>query len=327
MNYSFSLESVNMLTSGPNFIYKQSKGFWVSYFKYIAAAGFSAVELPFNPFSSDPMAFETGRCGIPCNAGAIASKYGSPSEFRDFLRDIGIEDISGIHVSANDAMLEAVAAGLEPTSYYGLFEDMLGQALSHCASLGAKVLVVSPSPELGWLTALLPQDNEEVFNNRTVSILSGLVQEAKKAGITVAVRSEFWSFYRGINIESLVHLVPGLTLCPDAAHIKITGRQSVTEVLESFGGNICCPRLTDTAFSDTAGNALRINAEIPVEGPQKVFCDLGDGEVDLLACARLIEASGYEGYTVVEQRKTLDPYRALLKLRWYLDHEISAKLR
>jgi inosose dehydratase len=324
MNYSFSLESVNMLSSGPNFIYKQSKGFWGNYFKYVAAAGFRAAELPFNPFSSDPMAFETGRCGIPCNAGAIASKYGSPAEFRGFLRDVGIDEISGVHVSANDAMLEAVAAGLEPATYYGLFEDMLEQALAHCATLGAKVLAVSPSPELGWLKALLPQDLEGAFNSRSVSALSALVQSAGKAGITVAARSEFWSFYRGQGIEALAQAVPGLALCPDTAHMKIAGL-NVTEALDAYGKKICCPRLTDTAFTDAANNAERINAEIPVEGPQKVFCDLGEGEVDLPACARLIEASGCEGYTVVEQRKTLDPYRALLKLRWYLDHEILVK--
>jgi len=325
MKFSFSLESVNMLTSGPNFIYKQSKGFWVNYFKYIAAAGFKAVELPFNPFSSDPMAFETGRCGIPCNATAINSKYGSPSEFRAFLKDVGIDDISSIHVNANNAMLEVVAAKLPAQNYYTLFEDMVQQAIEHCKSLDCRALIISPSPELGWIKALLPEDVDSRFEETTVEILRRQCGRADKEGIQIAVTSEFWSLFRGEGILRLADKVPGLKLCPDPAHIRIAGLNEV-DVLGSFGGNILCPRLTDTDFTDEYRNFERINAEIPVEGRQKVFSDLGDGNVDLLEFARTIKASGYNGYIVCEQRKTLDVYRGLLKLRWFLDHEIIKKM-
>lgn len=308
MKFSFSLESVNMLTSGPNFIFKQSKGFWVNYFKYIAAAGFKAIELPFNPFSSDPMAFETGRCGIPNNANAISSKYGSPAEFRAFLREIGIDEISSIHINANDAMLEG-------GDYYSRFEELCRSAAEHCRSLDCPSLVVSPSPELGWIKAKLGDEFEE----RTLGILSKLSGEA---GIEIAVRAEFWSFFRGWGITK----IPGVKICPDLAHMSIAGLD-VAEALRSYGGNILCPVLTDTAFTDEVGNFERVNAEIPVEGAQKVFSDLGDGKLPLLECAQIIKDSGYEGYVVCEQRKTLDVYRALLKLRWYLDHEITGKLR
>lgn len=326
MKYSFSLESVNMLTSGPNFIYKQSKGFWISYFKYISAAGFRAVELPFNPFSSDPMAFETGRCGIPCNANAISAKYGSPDEFLAFLRDAGIDGVSGIHINANDAMLELVAATLPPRNYYALFEAMAQGALAHCKSLECKALIVSPSPELGWLKAVLPGDAGGEFERRTTGMLKELCEAAAAYGVTVAVRAEFWSLFRGEGISRLAAGIPGLMICPDLAHMRISGL-SETDALRSYAGNILCPRLTDTSFVDEYKNFERINAEIPVDGPQKVFSDLGDGVVRLAECAQIIEDAGYTGYTVCEQRKTLDVYRGLLKLRWYLDHEITGKLR
>lgn len=325
MKYSFSLESVNMLTSGPNFIYKQSKSFWVNYFKYISAAGFRSVELPFNLFSSDPMAFETGRCGIPLSANAINSKYGSAGDFLCFLNELGIDEISSIHVNANDAMLELVAAKLQPADYYRLFAEMLQDSLEHCKSLNCKSLIISPSPELGWLKTIMPDDLDGKFERCTAYILNSFCHTAASYEISVAVRAEFWSLYRGNAIMELLNEVPGLLICPDFAHMHIAG-VSETEALAACAGKLLCPRLTDTSFTDEYNNFERINAEIPVDGPQKVFSDLGDGTVKLSECAQIIKDSGYDGYVVCEQRKTLDVYRGLLKLRWYLDHEISGRI-
>jgi len=324
MKFSFSLESVNMLTSGSNFIYKQSKGFWVNYFKYISAAGFRAIELPFNPFNSDPMAFETGRCGIPCNSTAIRSKYGSPEEFLAFLKGVGIDAISSVRIGANDAMLEVLAAQLPPEAYYHQFQDMHTQALDHCASLKCDTLVVSPSPELGWLKAVLADDLSGNFEARTLEILKNACEAATRKGITLALMAEYWSFFRGDKLAALVAQIPGAKIAPDLAHMHIANLP-VEETLRTYGAGIACPRLTDTAFTDSVGNFQRINAEIPVEGSQKVFADLGDGVVNLAECASIIEASGYTGYVVCEQKKTLDVYRGLLKLRWYLDHEIVGR--
>lgn len=314
MKYAFSLESVNMLTSGPNFIYKQSRAFWVNYFKYISVAGFRAIELPFNPFSSDPMAFETGRCGIPVNAGAINSKYGSPKEFREFLKGIGIEDICSIHVNANDAMLELVAAAREPEDYYTLLAQMLDEALAHAKSLDCPVLAVSPSPEIGWINRVFGADRTEEFAKKTEQILTDAVAKAKDMNIAVALRNEYWSVFRTSTTELAKKC--GAYVSTDPANAAIAGLDPAGEA-SAAGTLLCVPKATDTAFEDKFENYARINAELPVEGPQKVFADLGEGKVDLEAYCRAVEEAGYDGYMVCEQRKTLDVYRGLLKCGWF----------
>ena len=118
MKFACSLEMVNMLTSGPGAFTKQSKKFWMDYLKYIAAVGFRGIELPFNCFHSDAMAFEMGRSGIPCNADAIRTKYDSADGFLSFLKEIGIDEVTSVHINANDAMLELIAVEAEKETYY-----------------------------------------------------------------------------------------------------------------------------------------------------------------------------------------------------------------
>jgi inosose dehydratase len=326
LKFGCSLEMVNMLTSGPNFIYKQSKGFWVEFFKYVSAVGFKGIELPFNPYNSDPMAFETGRCGIPCNAVAVRSKYGSPEEFLAMLNEFGIEEVTSVHVNANDAMLEVIAAARKAEDYYGLFRDMCLQAIDHLISLKGKGLVISPTPEIGWLETMFGGDLDEEFTDKTVEILSEVVAEAEKKGVQVAFKTEYWSLFRGNKMAKLLERVSGSYLCPDLAHMQISG-DPTTIVVNAHKHQVAYMRVSDTGFEDAFNNWKKINAEIPVEGPQKVFCDLGEGKVDILSAVQVLKDSNYDGWIICEQKKTLDVYRGLLKMGWFVQHKIVEKLR
>ncbi len=323
MKFGCSLEMVNMMVSGPNFIYKQSKSFWVEYFKCVSAVGFKGVELPFNPLNSDPMAFETGRCGIPLSAFAIKAKYGSPEEFLGFLNQIRIEEVASIHMNANDVMLELVAAQRPMDDYFPILEQVGMEAVEHAASLKASGIVISPSPEIGWLNANLGENYEEVFTAKTIEVLKKITAAAKEKGITVALRSEYWSLFRGPKLGELVNEV-GCAMCPDLAHLQIAG-DPVIKVIEAHKGQIAFMHLTDTKFEDKFENYKKINAEIPVQGAQKVFSDLGEGIVDIPSSLKILKDSGYDGWVICEQRKTLEIYRGLLKMRWYVD-DIMSKL-
>ena len=325
MKFGLSLEMVNMLTSGPNFIYKQSKSFWVNYFKFIAAVGFRGIELPFNPFSSDPMAFETGRCGIPLSAFAVTAKYGSPEEFLGLIRDVGLEEVTGAHFNANDIVLEILASGRTMDDYFQLYEEAGHMAIDHLASLGGQGLVLSPSAELGWLERLTGGDLDGAFTDQTVDVITNLIAAAAKKKIKIALKTEYWSLFRGPKMSSLLKRIPGVRLCPDLAHLAIAG-DPVNAVVEAHKADIDFMRLSDTAFEDKAGNYRKINAEIPVEGPQKVFCDLGEGIVDLPHVCSILKNSGYQGWIICENKKTLDVYKGLLKLGWYVQHELVGKL-
>lgn len=303
----------------------QSKAFWVDLFKFVAAAGFRGIELPYNPFSSDPMAFEIGRCGVPVSKFAVNAKYGSPKEFMSFLNDVGIEEVTGVHINANDVMLEIVASGQPVSNYFTLFEKMGMEAIDFLVSLGSKGLVVSPTPEIGWLEKMVDGELDGEFTTKTIEVLRKLVSAGKEKGITVAVKNEYWSLMRGKKITQLLRQVEGALFSPDLAHIKITGDDPVV-VVNAHKNEIGYLRFSDTDFTDEVCNYKKVNAEIPVEGRQKVFCDLGDGNVDLLDVAKILKDDNYNGWVICESKKTLNVYRALLKMRWFVDHEVVGKL-
>lgn len=325
MNFGCSLETVNMLSSGPNFIYKQSKSFWTNYFKFIAAVGFKGVELPFNPFNSDPLAFEMGRCGIPLSAFAVKAKYGSPAEFLAFLRSVGIEQVTSVHMNANDVLLEILASGRSMDDYFPLFEQSGMEAIDHLVSLEGKGLVISPSAELGWLEKMIGTDLDGDFTDKTVEVLTKLIRAASLKGIQVALKTEYWSVFRGPKMAALLHRLPGAFLCPDLAHLAIAG-DPVNIVVDAHKDQVAFMRLSDTDFTDNFANFRKINAELPVEGPQKVFCDLGDGNVDLLGACKILKDNGYKGWIICENKKTLDVYKGLLKLGWFTEFELARKL-
>lgn len=325
MKFGCSLEMVNVLTSGPCAFTKQSKKFWVDYFKYIAAAGFRGMELPFNCFHSDAMAFETGRSGIPCNAQAIASKYGSPEQFLELLNEIGIEEVTSVHINANDAMLELAATEAPAEEYYRLLEKLCMEGVEHAASLRAGGIVVSPTPELGWVLHYF-KDSVEEFEEKTIACMEKLVQAGAEKGIRVALKNDFWSCFAGEKTAGLLERVKDAAFAPDLAHLYISG-QPVEETLKLHCKRLAYVRMSDTSFLDTVGNYKRINAELPVEGSQKIFSDCGEGKVDIAGAMNCLKENGYDGWVICENKKTLDVYRGLLKLGWFVNCRLAKDLK
>ncbi|MCU6763646.1 Xylose isomerase-like TIM barrel [uncultured Roseburia sp.] len=321
MKFGCSLEMVNVLVSGPGAFNRQSKKFWTDYIKYISAVGFQGIELPFWCFSSDAMAFETGRSGIPCNQTAIKEKYSSPEGFLEFLREAGIETVVSVHVNANDAMLELAALQGDTDTYYSLLEQLCMEGLEHACSLKAEGLIVSPSPELGWLYRYFGDDFEE-FEQRTVDILQRTAKCAREKQILFACKNEFWSYFHQEKIRWLTEQAEGISFCPDLAHLKIAG-VSAADILDEYRDNLKFIKFNDTAFKDLVGNAERINAELPVEGAQKVFCDCGEGDADLIKAAEQLKRNGFDGWVICENKNTLDVYKGLLKLGWFVNNRLK----
>lgn len=317
MKYGCSLEMVNMLTSGPEAFTRQSKKFWADYMKYVAAAGFTGVELPFNCFHTDAMAFETGRSGIPCSSTAIKEKYGGADNFLQFLEEAGISDgVVDIHVSTQDAMLELLACGKPPEEYFTLAETLFREALDHAENLKAQTIVISPSPEKGWLKKVFGEDLSE-FELKTTGLLKAFAENAARRNIRSAVKDEFWSYFRLENRNILLKNIPDLYYAPDPAHLYIQGEDLFLSIREN-ARRLACVRMNDTSFSDDFNNHERINAELPTEGPQKIYEDCGEGKTDLKGMIKELDGAGYDGWIICENRNTLNVYKGLLKLGWYV---------
>lgn len=327
MKFGCSLEMVHMRTSGPNFIIRQSKGYWVEMFKLVAAAGFKGIELPYNPYTSDPIAFEVGRCGMPISQFAVNAKFGSSQAFMEMLRSFGIEEVTGVHINPNDIMLELLAREASADAYFPMLQELADDAMSFLISLGSKCLVMTPTPEIGLLAESFGGGKDgwqPDFVDRTIQAINAIATRAKAKGLTLAVKNEFWSMGHGPHLQELfAGLDADVRYSPDAAHLVIGGADPVLTV-RSFSGRMAAVRFNDTSFVDAENNFRRINPEIPVTGAQRVFADLGEGTVDLKGMHEALKESGYVGWVICESRNTLNVHRALLKMRWFIDHELKA---
>ncbi len=328
MKIACSLETVELKSSGPSKLRLLSKGYWIEFFQWVAAAGFTAVELPYNPFNNDPLAFEIGRCGVPICLAAVNVKFGSPKEFRKKLADFGIADVSGVHVQAADALAEILATDGDTARYFGLLESMGHEAVGFLADLGSTDLVVSPTPPMGLVERCFGGGREgweTGFLDLTAAVLNKLAREAKPKGVRISVRNEFWSLLRGPVLDAfLAKLDKEILYSPDLSHLLIAGADPVA-VLKAHKTRLASIRFNDTRFEDVVGNYRTSHPEIPVQGAQRVFCDLGDGSIDLRGAYQTLVAAGFDGWVVFDSRMTLDVPRALLRMRWRIDHAITVK--
>lgn len=326
MKFGCSLEMINMRTSGPNFIIKQSKFYWMEMFKLVAAAGFKGIELPYNPYNSDPIAFEVGRCGMPISTFAVNAKFGSIKQFLEMLNSIGIEKVTSVHINANDIMLELAARDGDMGEYFGMFENMAEEAISFISELGGEGLVISPTPEIGMLYEYVGNGKDgwqPGFIEKTVKVLNKIGKMAEKKGIKAAVKNEFWGLAHGSHLEEFfADIDKKILFSPDLAHIAI-GKRDPVEVVKKFAGRIGFVRFSDTSFEDKEDNFKRQSPETPVNGSQRVFSDLGEGNVDIVGVYKELKESGYDGWVICESKMTLNVYRALLKMRWYIDNVIQ----
>lgn len=334
MRFGCSLEMINMRISEPGFKHKLSKSYWVEMYQMIAAAGFKGIELPYNPFTAegtDGIAFNMGRSGMPINRYSVQTKYGSVKEFRDLLMDLGIEEIAGVHISANDAMIELGATFQDPGRLFEMLEKSAMEAIDFLAEVGGRNLIISPTPEIGLIEQYFgwkdDGDKEADFMARTAETVNKIGEEARKNGIQASVKNEFWSLVRGNRIDAFAkQLDPAnVAYSPDLAHLAIAKADPV-ETVKKYKGRLSAVRFSDTTFEDVERNYEKPNPEIPIVGAQRVFRDLGDGKVDVSGVYRALKESGYDGWVICESKKTLNTYKALLKMRWFIDHAIAKAL-
>lgn len=325
MKFGCSLEMINMRTSGPNFIIKQSKFYWVEMFKLVAAAGFTGIELPYNPYTSDPIAFEVGRCGMPISQFAVNAKFTSPKAFMELLNSVGIEEVTGVHINPNDIMLELIARDGDIQEYFPMLQALADEAMAFLQALGAKHLILTPTAEIGLLAELIGKGQDgwqPAFVEKTIAAINAIAKRAAQNGLTISVKNEYWSMAHGTHLhEIFAGLDKSVLYSPDLAHIVIGG-QDPLETVQKFRGRLGNIRFSDTAFTDTEGNFKRVNPEIPVSGMQHIFADLGEGTVDLAGVYNELKQSEYEGWVICESKMTLNVYRALLKMRWFIDHKL-----
>lgn len=308
---AISLDLINRHYQEPNRNRYESKYFWEELYRLIAASGFSAVEIPYEPVWQFG-----GRSGVPFNRYCVNAKYGSAAKYRALLRASGIDRVTGIAFDPNLFMRNA-----NFDFYFGASGHFANEALAHAADMGADYLAISPSPFYGRVAQYHPDlDNTKAaFADRTVELLRGLAAKAGEFGVTLVLRNEYWSLFGGERILPLADALPdNVKLDVDTANLFVAGA-SATNFLEAQIGRIGCVHLTDTDFVDTQEVWKTPNPEFPRHHPTQVFRDPGTGSVDLVQIAALLDKLNYRGPVTCSARQTRDPFRALLRTRALLN--------
>jgi sugar phosphate isomerase/epimerase len=323
MKFGCSMEMVDLHTSGMGAFLKLSKSYWVELFKLTSAAGFRGIELPYNPANSSGLT----RSGMPISKYVTNSRYGSAKSLRQLLNDIGIDEVTSVHISANDVMNELISSGQEPAKLSSFLQDWAREAIEFVSELGGKGLVVSPTPEIGLLEKFVGRNEkgwEAAFLDETADAINKIGHLSAKCGVQTCITNEYWSLLRGDAIETFFSKLDqgAISYSADLAHLAIAGADPV-KIIQKFLGRLSYVRFSDTSFEDREDNYKKIWAEYPTTGAQRVYLNLGEGSVDVPAVYGALKKANYNGWIICLSKNTLNVHRALLYMRWYIDHELT----
>jgi len=308
---AISLDLVNRHYQEPNRNRYESKYFWEELYELISVAGFSAIEIPYEPVWQFG-----GRSGVPMNRYCIDAKYGNAANYLAALKTSGIDRVTGVTFDPNLFMRND-----NLDFHFGATGHFANEALAHAADLGADYFAISPSAYYGRISHYHPDlaSKEDTFTARTIELLEGLSARASQLGVTLVLRNEFWSLYGGEKVLSLAAQLPDHVMIDlDTANLFIAAI-SVAEYLDAHRDRIGCVHLTDTDFVDEQDIWKSPNPEFPPVGATQIFRDPGTGSVDLAQFSELLAKSEYRGPITCSARQTRDPFRALLRTRALLN--------
>lgn len=308
---AISLDLINRHYQEPNRNRFESKYFWEELYPLIATAGFSSIEIPYEPVWQFG-----GRSGVPMNRYCINTKYTSAARYSEVLAASGIKRVTAVTFDPNLFMRND-----NIHFYFGASGHFAGEALAHTADLGADCFAISPSPYYGRIKQYHPDIDAQIamFTDRAFELLTGLATKAEELGVKLVLRNEYWSLFGGERILPLLAGLPeSVGLDIDTASLIVAG----IDPAQFIAGNIArvgCVHLTDTSFVDTGEVWKTPNPEHPHGNATQVFRDPGTGSVDLPGIAALLDKLGYCGPVVCSARQTRDPFRALLRTRALLN--------
>jgi len=308
---AISLDLINRHYQEPNRNRYESRYFWEELYPLIAAAGFSAIEIPYEPVWQFG-----GRSGVPFNQYCVNTKYENATNYRALLSDSGINRVTGITFDPNLFMRND-----NLDFFFGATGHFGSQALSHAADMGADYFAISPSAYFGRVLQYHPdvESRMEDFAERTIKTLGGLAEQAGELGVALVLRNEFWSLFGGERILPIADALPDkVKLDVDTASLHVAGI-SPADFIDKNIARIGCVHLTDTDFVDSGEIWKTPNPEFPQDKATQVFRDPGTGSVDLVQIAALLDRLNYQGPVTVSARQTRDPFRALLRTRALLN--------
>jgi inosose dehydratase len=290
--------------------------------KTIAACGFRHIELSCGSGRWQPL-------GRP---EWIARNHGSAAGFAGFLASCGLDGVSSFFF---DPGLLTEEEGFIPRSAAdpgdhdaivataALFTDFL-------ADVGGSVLVVRPAPS-AWQRPLERDGALEAV----AGCWDAVGAYARSRGVTVALHVDFLSALRAS--DSLDRLLaatdPALVgIALDTAELAVAGIEPVT-FYRRHRDRVVHVQVKNARQADSRGEYALAHAELNLlrgggsYGEQRWFHDLGisGGLVDIARFLAELDASGYDGWRIVESDHSPHPAETAMHNTWFLRHVVGVK--
>ncbi len=227
-----------------------------------------AKELGFEYIEPEVM---TGRCLLNvygyCN---ITSLEDDPMEMRKAIEKAGLKTAC---LSAHSNLLDTV---------YGV--DYLKKAIRFAHILGAPIVNTAEGPKPGWMT------DDDAFRIMKYN-LDELLRTCANYGVTLTIEPH--GVYT-TNAKGLLRIMslsdsPHLAVNFDTGNVTVAGNDSV-ETLKAVVKHVRHVHVKDIIRAKTKGHATGETAG----------CAVGDGEVDIKGCIKVLKEAGYDGCLSIE---------------------------
>ena len=307
---------VNADTSGPGAFLRAAKWYWDELTDMFAAAGFSSVMIPMVVNTEN-----VSRNGAPICTASVKTRFGSPAGYLEYLNEKGIDNVEAIGVTAQSMYNSLFETGLPMEKFFDGFYDYAMDAAEALRELKGSTLIASPTPGIGFLRLAFGGDQAKMdkFLSDSAECMNRIGGDVQKLGVNLAVRNEYWTMLRGQGIDDYMKLLDPekVTFAPDPAHLYIAGADYL-EMFRKYAAQAKTVCFTDTKFTDPDQVYQTISPEFPQDGAaQRVYWDLGFGDMDFDAIYGTLKASGFDGPVILESKYSLDIPKGILRLRTF----------
>lgn len=322
MKFGANLGILEPYTCGPDNMSRSALWYWEDFYRQLSATSFTGFEMTYKPWD-----FNLGRSGMPYTKASMETFYGSLKGYREHLAEVGIPEIAALHICAGDVVADFQTRGLDESKWVDGLLEFGKEAVDSAAQLGADGLVLTPTPEIGYLNQAGLFDQGPAGPERMMEELTETVAKlgslCKSAGITLGIRDEYWSMVHGDMIDRfLANLDKSIVFSPDTAGLYIMKCDAIKKIRQ-YKDRLGFIMLNDTFFVDEHEIYKQVQAEYPQVGSQRVYCMLGYGKVDKAGIIQALKDSGYDGWVICGSKEATNVPKAVLNLRWYIDHVLK----